>query len=153
MYLDVRYLDGKFWLLLTEFSYTSPIYGETKIPQLIYNTKRYGFVTDFASIPPLAWATIGPPSSFAPEAAIHDWNYTIKTRSRVESDRIFKEALLERGVPKWKANVMYYAVRSYGWVYWNKREPFDPKRPWTDFETIQSTTDIRCLKRHKPHID
>jgi len=83
-----------------------------------------GFKTDGASIKfgryavgcPFEGVYLGP-------AIVHDMLYVSKKCSRKEADKEFKEALLDVGVSKLKANVMYYAVRMFGrWPWENYTE-------------------------------
>lgn len=36
---------------------------------------------------------------------------------RIEADKALKAICLEDGMPKWRANYIYYAVRLFGWRY------------------------------------
>lgn len=145
--LDLRYLDGTNWLVLKEFTDHAIGYDPVTVPILQYNNVQYGFVTNLASIPRPLWSIIGHPAMFGPEAVIHDWLYAEKRRPRKECDDIFRILLLQRGVPSTKAWAMYWGVRAVGWRVWNRREPFDYKRPWTDFEEINNPFAPRALKR------
>lgn len=62
-------------------------------------------------------------------AVFHDWLYTYRpmkpdgTRvSRKEADEIFYCAMLDKHVPKWRAWIMYKAVRVFGGIYWHKHD-------------------------------
>lgn len=82
-----------------------------------------GFVCDFASVPWL-FQRIFPKMgtlSDAP-AVLHDWLYVTELFDRKTCDEIFLKALKERGVPKWKAYSMYYAVRLGGGFVWDKHD-------------------------------
>lgn len=82
----------------------------------------YGFETDFASVPRPFWAILPPDGTYSQAAVLHDWLYSIKggdiepPRDRKECDDIFLEAMGVLKVPGWKRYLMYYAVRSFGWV-------------------------------------
>lgn len=73
-----------------------------------------GFVTDFASIPKIAWSVIGCPTDYALPGAVHDAMYRSRLLSRKEADYIFFLLLLEDGVPKPLARSMYLSVRAGG---------------------------------------
>lgn len=81
-----------------------------------------GFVTDGASIPKVAWGVIGSPMTgrYIYAAIIHDYFYYMGTFSRLRSDIIFLEAMAVLNVPRWKRNIIYRAVRLFGFMAWNK---------------------------------
>lgn len=120
--LDVRY-NGRddtgeaIWLLLSDLGYASAQLpeGEIWVPK--------GFVTDFASVPrvPMAYLIAGNKGHGA--AVIHDWlcrnGYELGIPRDV-ADKVFHEALMtkmpvdnETPVEKWRADLMYAAVRGY----------------------------------------
>lgn len=89
------------WRLLAPFRYRDVVAPE-------------GFVTDFCSIPRLLWR-IEPPVGIAARAAIpHDWLYQEKAKPRDVADGIFRDALRDLGIPRWKAQLMYVGVRLGG---------------------------------------
>lgn len=91
--------------------YKSDIYGEFKTPKK--------FVTDLASIPrflPLALQS----GDAAPAAIIHDGRYAFQDCSKAVADKLLREAALSLGVPKWKADLFYWAVRLFGGSAWKK---------------------------------
>lgn len=80
------------------------------------------FETDLASIPKIAWPIMAPAhSSLMRPAIIHDWFYR-KTCdfTRYETDLIFYHMLRNDGVSYFRASMMYYAVRLFGWNYYNE---------------------------------
>jgi hypothetical protein len=81
---------------------------------------KAGLETDGASIPPWAQPIIGDAweKQFIKAAVIHD-HYCVRTvRSRSATHRMFYDALIESGVNRAKALVMYYAVivGSHMWI-------------------------------------
>lgn len=92
-----------------------------------------GYVTDFASIPRLAWTLIGPPlGRHARAAIVHDWLYDTNGDwgrfSREQSDEIFLEAMEVLNVPALKRSIMFRAVRlggASGWLGVNARPRID----------------------------
>ncbi len=66
----------------------------------------------------LAGLLITPYGKPAKAAVLHDYLYKNHLVSRRMADLIFYEAMLVGGTLKWKAKVMYYAVRSWGWLAW-----------------------------------
>lgn len=77
-----------------------------------------GYVTDGYSIPSVfVWII---KNERVNAALMHDFmcslardhkDYNLQKRA----DTIFREYLVQTGVSKWKANVMYWAVKSYSW--------------------------------------
>lgn len=79
------------------------------------------FETDLASIPKIAWPIMAPAhSSLIRPAIVHDYLYR-KTCdfTREETDLIFYHMLRNDGVSLTSASIMYYAVRFFGWNYYN----------------------------------
>ena len=84
-----------------------------------------GFETDFASVPRLFWRVVPPWGRYSPAAVVHDYLYHTGKVSRLAADRLFLELMAALGVPLWKRQIMYWAVRLGGWLAWNasrKRE-------------------------------
>ena len=84
-----------------------------------------GFETDFASVPRLFWRVVPPWGRYSPAAVVHDYLYHTGKVSRIAADRVFLELMAALGVPLWKRQVMYWAVRLGGWLAWDtsrKRE-------------------------------
>lgn len=95
-----------------------------------------GFVTDLASIPRAARLLIPVNGRHREAAVLHDYLYSNKGKfrdkrnephtkhewTRLQCDRLFHIAMLECRVPKWKAQLMYWAVRAGGWVYFNRKD-------------------------------
>lgn len=91
-----------------------------------------GFVTDFASIPWGLHNLFPPMGRWSRPAIIHDFLYatagdgiygarkytTRDAYSRAEADAIFREAMKVVGVPAWRREVMYSAVRFGGRKGW-----------------------------------
>jgi len=79
-----------------------------------------GFITDGASVPWFAWLLTYTPHDprVAEASAIHDAAYVYQTRSQAEADRAFLELLLRGEAAPWKATLMFWAVRLFGWIAW-----------------------------------
>jgi len=96
-----------------------------KIQFSIDGTQYYipkNFETDLATIPRIAWPILSPAhSSLIKAAIVHDWFYS-KTCdfSRLETDLIFYDMLRDDDVSAFRAGVMYYAVRWFGYIYYNE---------------------------------
>lgn len=57
-------------------------------------------------------------------AVVHDYLYQDvdnKWRDRKYADAVFHEAMLVSGTKRWKAKIMYWAVRLFSWFAWKKR--------------------------------
>lgn len=83
-----------------------------------------GFVTDLASVPriPIAWWLTGGTNNRG--AVLHDWLYSPKCKddiTRAQADAIFREAGLLSGIPAWRADIMWLAVRAAGGKFWKAR--------------------------------
>jgi len=86
------------------------------------------FRTDGASIPRPVWSLIGAPWNvrYGRAAIVHDYLYRqggrLKEQSltRKQADSLFFDTLIEDGVPKWRAWVMWSAVRAGGWPGWDR---------------------------------
>ena len=111
--------DGRVTVkLLQGFSYTPQEVGAGPI------VVPEGFVTDFASVPWGFW-NIEPPLGEAGRAAVvHDYLYETRglggRYSRIEADGIFREALGELGVSRWKRTLLWAAVRVGGRRGWGR---------------------------------
>lgn len=93
-----------------------------------------GFVTDLASIPRWCWIILPPDGPWVKAAIIHDFLYATSGKghwkrrtdgraraapySRKEADAIFKEALENRGVDKFRRSILWAAVRIGGAKGW-----------------------------------
>lgn len=105
--------DGRRWRLFKEFTYhVGSKYSRDSI-HVPANS-----ITDFASVPRIFWALLPPWSTYGKAAVLHDYIYQSHCRTREEADRIFYEAMLVNGTGRWKARVMYLAVRWFGWLAW-----------------------------------
>lgn len=99
--------DGRgVWRVTLPLVYESDIAGKITVPA--------GFVTDFASVPriPVAYWLAGDTAHEA--AVIHDFLYTAGETSRATADAVLREAMAVSGVPEWRRQVMYLAVRLFG---------------------------------------
>lgn len=59
-------------------------------------------------------------SRYGKAAVLHDYLYQSKLVSRAMADLIFREAMIVLKVPKWQYSLMYWAVRSFGWIRYSK---------------------------------
>ena len=103
-----RKVKKHYWVVHEPFKYHV---GSLSSSDIIRISK--GFVTDFASVPSWAWRIIPPDGVYSQAACLHDFMCEFPDRSQDEIDRIFKEAMGVLGVPSWKKNAMYQAVRAF----------------------------------------
>ena len=82
------------------------------------------FKTDLASVPRVLWPIMSPAESDTmPPAILHDFLYhNTCYYTRQETDLIFYTALRENKVSKFKASAMYYAVRLFGWRFYQAEQ-------------------------------
>jgi len=74
-----------------------------------------GFKTDFASIPKIFQNIIGDDESDIRDASvIHDFLYSTGAVTRLQADRILQAAMVELGASKFKAYIVFLAVRMAG---------------------------------------
>ncbi len=107
-----------------------------------------GFVTDFASIPRVFWSLLRPDGDYAYAAVIHDHLYWTQTRTREESDEIFKFAMEDFRVHSTAIKTIYSTVRLAGWAPWKqnwqlrekgekrvlRKFPADPRITWANWK-------------------
>jgi hypothetical protein len=106
--------DGRKWKLVKSFSY----HIGTKFSRDYIRVPK-GFVTDFASVPWVLWSWIPSWGKYGKAAVIHDHIYQTHCRTRKQADEIFREAMIVSGTPEWKANLMFWGVRLFGWLAWH----------------------------------
>lgn len=114
--------NGKEWVLRKSFHYEIGHKGSSRdhsgnfTVDILENRVMVpaGFVTDFCSSIPMVWSVIPKWDKYGKATVIHDYLYFTKEVSRKRADEIFYEAMLVSGVKKWKAKIMYQAVRLFG---------------------------------------
>jgi hypothetical protein len=93
------------WILLSILVYKSQLHdADLVVPA--------AFVTDFASVPRLPFAYVLTGDTGHASATLHDYLVRERVVSRTKADKIFREALIAEGEPKWRAWAMYVAVSS-----------------------------------------
>lgn len=109
------------WRLEQEYQYTHAGYLIT-VPA--------GFEFDLASVPRAFWVFISPFDLSIVAPLLHDFLYHYRgdppagaivpayVYTRLEADDLFLELMVEEGVPRWRREVAYRAVRTFGGVYW-----------------------------------
>jgi hypothetical protein len=73
-----------------------------------------GYRTDGATIPRILWRVMGTPFSptYSTASMCHDWQCDRQWPVKEMSD-LFYQNLINAGVPKWKAKLMYHSVYLY----------------------------------------
>ena len=107
--------DGKTWKMLSELRYEvgRPDSGDVvEVP--------IGFYTDFASIPHIFWLILPRWGKYGYAAVIHDFLYSDQTRTRLEADQIFLEAITLREVSETKKYAIYWTIRLLGYFGWRR---------------------------------
>jgi len=124
--MKIEYIPGTRNVRLLEDFVVETSIGNITIPKL--------FVSDFASIPRGAWFLAAPTDPGIRAAAlVHDWFYrerkarlvahdgvTPVVVTRAMADQIFLEELEDGGLPAWKRQPMYWAVRLFGGSSWRE---------------------------------
>jgi hypothetical protein len=79
-----------------------------------------GFLTDGASIPRAFWSLFSPVGKCFGAAIIHDYLYSPgnTSRTRLEADRIFLQAMTDSGVGWMTRQTIYRAIRIGGRSAW-----------------------------------
>jgi hypothetical protein len=118
--LDVKCINDGAWRLDSPLCYQSDILGKIEVPA--------GFDTDFASVPrvPVFFTLFGDRAHR--EAVLHDYLYrvdAVPTVDRAGADRVFLEAMAERGKGFMVRYAMYWGVRLGGWTAYHKRKVSD----------------------------
>lgn len=53
-------------------------------------------------------------------ATIHDWLYCTQELTRRQCDAVFRRALIDLKIPKWRAWAAWLGLRLFGWTVWMK---------------------------------
>ena len=110
--LKAKKLTETTWALLAPLTYVSDLVEDAiVVPR--------GFQTDFASVPrvPIAFWLTGDTAHEA--AVVHDWLYQRHgVDTRQDADTVFLEAMEAMGIPAWRRQIMYRAVRLCGEGAW-----------------------------------
>jgi len=108
------------WRLLEPLKYVTETVDVLTVPK--------GFVCDLASIPRVFRLMVEVNGRHREAATLHDWLYYKKGHgakyvllTREQCDDLFYEAMINSGVPAWKAWTMWAGVRMGGWVAWSNK--------------------------------
>lgn len=92
-------------------------------------TVKKNFITDGASRPQATGSLCNRMSGLEAEAAVlHDWLYSRDSGpglSRKQADQLFYDAMVDGGVQKWRAKLIYAGVRMCGTGSWKKCHSID----------------------------
>jgi hypothetical protein len=111
-----------------------------------------GFVTDFASIPRAFYTLLRPDGEYSYAAIFHDYLYWTQTRSKEESDEIFRLAMLDFNIDGIIVATIYEAVHRFGRTAWDENSrlrlageerilvkfPEDPRTTWEEWKKLPS---------------
>jgi hypothetical protein len=110
----------------------TPVQDKFKTWQLVENFREEtskgtvivpkGSTTDLASVPRVLWSLLPPFGTYSQSAVIHDYLYHTQKFDRKTCDLIFYELMIKYKTYKWKAKIMYYAVRLLGFIAWKKNK-------------------------------
>jgi hypothetical protein len=122
--LDVLCIDDGAWCLDAPLAFESDILGVIEVPR--------GFETDFASVPriPVFYMLFGDRAHR--EAVLHDFLFRIDCKppaSYSQANRVFLEAMEERGKPFYVRWAMYMGVVLGGWTAYQKKRVMDRLSP------------------------
>ena len=134
--VDLRYYNEKYYILNSNIRAETNKYTHYQIQVLP------GLWTDGASIPKILWSFIGSPLTgrYVRAAIVHDALYSAQLIKRQYCDLVLLELMEQDKVVKWKRLTMYYAVRLFGWAYWNKRnKDYKKQNKVQQFVTIKET--------------
>lgn len=114
--LELRHVPGKDrWTLALPLIYRAQDGRLVNVPA--------GYRSDLASVPRIAWRIVPRDHKAARRpAVVHDYIYTDLTHrfTKAEADKIFHQALLEEGMNRALAWLMWCAVRIGGRGNWGR---------------------------------
>lgn len=164
----VYFLGKRQWLVAKPLAFTDSAGNRWTVPILHRfdrqgNHRHLGLLSDGASVPAFAWQLIGTPEGpYFPGALLHDAGYTLKTKSKAETDRMLYEACvvlmvhphrgpgirkkIRRAVGHTRARAIHMAVWSFGIFAWKSRKPVDlmsvtPEKPGHAFRVLPDPQD------------
>lgn len=117
--LQLEHVSGRNWKVIIDFRYQW-----TRKDRLI--TVPAGYITDQASIPKFVLpAIVNDTGDISMAAVPHDFGYTSlnDTWTKTDVDLMFRDAMIEAGMPKWRAYIAWLGVRSNigKSLSWNKK--------------------------------
>lgn len=144
---DVGHTEFK---LLSPYTYVDCQSNSHLVPPYrIVNGQKVPTIINGASIPPQVWSFVGGPWSgkYRNAAVIHDYLVEIRYSSSDVTHRIFYDAMLTSGTPKWKASLMYFAVLKGGST-WEEGSGYTSERKDRDL-SIEDLQNAEAMFRSK----
>lgn len=114
----VPFGDWDFYFVKGGTIFWRPNQGQTYRPVEVPE----GFVSDLTSVPRLFWQVLRPEGRYAYAAVVHDYLYWTQSRSKEESDLIFKVALEDSKVEEKTVWAVYEAVHRLGQSAWDENQ-------------------------------
>jgi len=94
----------------------APVYEE--FIAVFWTTRGYQWTTDFGSVPRIFWVFCSPHED-TEAFFVHDQLYVSRLWYRGIADYDLRQRLIKnKNIPNWKAWVIWFAVRCFGWFYW-----------------------------------
>ena len=109
--------NSSYWKVLSPLTYITNDNIKITVPK--------DFNTNFASVPRIFWSLLPPWGRYGKAAIVHDFLYYSGIYSKKETDLIFLEAMKSLNVVKWKRYTMYYSVKKFGFIAWNRHRKVD----------------------------
>ena len=121
-YVDIRMYrwkknDSEMNELLAPLIYTASDGTTYTVPK--------GFTTNFASIPRIFWSIITPTGKWSNASVLHDFLYDNGYKigvSRKKADKIFYDAMIDSGVSRITANIMWFCVRAFAYFHYKRKD-------------------------------
>lgn len=146
------FADSSHWMLVRSLEY------RLKDSDYVVSVPE-GFVTDFASVPRIAWMFMSPYDRHGRAAIVHDWLYWSQGCTREQADKIMLLGMIETKVSTVGRLSIYSALRIAGESAWkdnrdDKRRglprvvpksvlPIPDDAVWPDFRSAIASQGIR----------
>lgn len=141
--------DGRTMVLLDELRYTDP-YGVVWVAPA-------GSKVDGASIPRAFWSIIGGPfeGKYRKASVLHDVAYDQQTRSYVDADLMFYNAMRASGVGVATAKTMYYVLVRHGrhWKHQQAQRAQSSAARGTEANLGELDEIKRWIRNNDPDLD
>lgn len=81
-----------------------------------------GYITDFGSIPQLAWPIVGSPAvgDHRRGTIFHDWIFAMHSQSFEFANELFRVISIYDGLSFWKRVLIIGAVKTAGFIAWKR---------------------------------
>lgn len=108
-------------------------------------TLPVGFVSDLASIPKLLRNVLDVDGRSRFPALVHDWLYSGRWTSRAFADAQLRSALIEYGETPVDASIYWCGVRTFGGIYWARRNARGAGLQADDFIDVPTWSAARAM--------